>query len=82
MGKADGNPTNKECEGALRPESFKQKVSDPAIIFSSTGKTRRTEPTYVKWPYYNFYANLVTTSVANPCAGRYGDKEWGKYLAT
>ena len=82
MGDAFSNPTDKECEGALRPESFKQHsdiLLNPDILFSSTGSITSTEPTYRKYPRYNFYAIHVTTSVATTCDGRYG--EWGDYLA-
>ena len=85
MGDAYSNPTDKEWEGALRPESFKQHsdiLLKPDIMFSSTGSITSTEPAYRKYPTYPFYAISVTTSVANPCAGRYGDREWGNYLAT
>jgi len=83
MGDVNGNPTDKECEGARRPsavfESFKRHSTNPAILFSSTGSITSTEPTYRKYPAYNFYAIRVTTSVARTCNGRYG--EWGDYLA-
>ena len=82
MGDAFSNPTDKECEGALRLESFKQHsdiLLNPAIMFSSTGSITSTEPANRKYPAYNFYANRVTTSVATTCNGRYG--EWGDYLA-
>ena len=83
MGDLNDNPTNKECLGAKSPtglfESFKQSSTDPAVMFSSTGSIRRTEPAYLKYPTYNFYAIRVTTSVATTCNGRYG--EWGNYLA-
>ena len=86
MGDLNDNPTNKECLGAKSPtrifQSFKQSSTDPAVMFSSTGSIRRTEPTYLSHPRYNLYAIDVTpttASVATTCHGRYG--EWGNYLA-
>ena len=73
MGDVTGNPTDKECEGALRPESFKQLSTNRDIVFSSTGLINSKEPTSGD-SSYDYYANRVTTWCVN-----YG--EWGKYLA-
>ena len=74
MGDVNGNPTTKECEGALRKESFKLSSIKPTpnIMFSSTGSIKFNEPT-PKGPI-DYYANPITTWCAN-----YG--EWGYYLA-